>query len=229
MDCPTCATELKRIQYENTPVLQCEQCLGYLVKQKQMLRIRVDRSTSVQQLQEQTSSEQQPDTTDRIRCPRCRAVKMKKKAVRLEDHEMLLDCCPKCDHVWFDGGELSKWQADYEHSKLAADAKQHMLRSEMRTDAQKQDTQERIDAAPRMQSATQDIIFWCVIACFGVLTVIAWGMGHLVVAILCSLVATGILGWYAWRQIDGLWARVAAVVGAVVLEVVILFVFGYFS
>ncbi len=117
MDCPTCATELKRIQYENTPVLQCEQCLGYLVKQKQMVRIRIDRSTSVQQLEEQASSEQQPDTTDRIRCPRCRAVKMKKKAVQLEDQEMLLDCCPKCDHVWFDGGELSKWQADYEHSK----------------------------------------------------------------------------------------------------------------
>ena len=225
MDCPTCATELKRIQYENTPVLQCEQCLGYLVKQKQMLRIRVDRSTSVQQLQEQTSSEQQPDTADHIRCPRCRAVKMKKKAVRLEDHEMLLDCCPKCDHVWFDGGELSKWQADYEHSKQAAEAKQHMLRSEMRTDEQKQETQERIDAAPRMQSATQDIIFWCLIAVFGVSSVIAFFVGQLIAAILCSLVATGILGWYAWRQIDGLWARVAAVVGVVVLEVVILIVY----
>jgi len=64
-----------------------------------------------------------------------------------------------------------------------------------------------------------------VIACFGVLSALAFGMGQQTVAILCSLVATGVLGWYAWRQIDGLWARVAAVVGVVVLEVVILIVY----
>ncbi len=229
MDCPTCATELKRIQYENTSVLQCEQCLGYLVKQKQMVRSRIDRSTSVQQLQEQASSEQRPDTTDHIRCPRCRAVKMKKKAVRLEDHEMLLDCCPKCEHVWFDGGELSKWQADYEHSKQAAEAKQHMLRSEMRTAEQKLASQERIDAAPRMQSAGLDIAVWSGVAGFAMMSLLTFWMGLLVVAIPCSLVAMGVCGWSACRQIDGLWARVAAVVGVVVLEVGILVLFWWCS
>ena len=153
MDCPKCSRPLSRTTYENVRVMQCEECLGYLVVRKRLRLIKSLREQSPEALQSEADTQQVPDTQEQIGCPRCRVETMNKERVRIAADDFFhLDVCRKCDRVWLDGGELARLQIKFEQSAKAVEAFAHQERLRSFTDEQRAEFQERIDKLPRSES-----------------------------------------------------------------------------
>ena len=153
MDCPKCRIELARDQYENAPVYLCTSCSGYLIKRNRLLLIKQSRERSADVLKQEAAAESDTDTVERLRCPRCRVEKMRKERIRIEpEGEFQLDVCKKCDYIWFDGGELARWQLDHEAGASAQEAERFRQRVESRSEAEQAALNKRIADAPRESS-----------------------------------------------------------------------------
>jgi Zn-finger nucleic acid-binding protein len=149
MDCPKCGVKLARDQYENATVFLCTSCSGYFIKRNRLLLIKQSRERSEDVLRHEAETQTTGDSAESLRCPRCRAVKMQKERIRVEpEGEFLLDVCKKCDHVWFDGGELARWQLDHEAGESAREAEQFRRRVESRTPEEQAALEARLAQAP---------------------------------------------------------------------------------
>jgi Zn-finger nucleic acid-binding protein len=125
--------------------MQCEACLGYLVPRNRLKLIKVTRQQTPEALQNEAGTEGAADTTEQIRCPKCRVERMRKERVRVSaDEFFFLDVCGKCGHVWLDGGELARLQIDFEKSAQAVEAFALQERLESRTDEQRGQFHERL-------------------------------------------------------------------------------------
>jgi Zn-finger nucleic acid-binding protein len=165
MECPTCATTLERAKYENVTVFQCAQCSGYLIHKRRMVVIKSSRDQSRAALQEEAEAERRPDSEETIRCPRCLVPRMRKQPIKISaEVEFHLDTCQECDHVWFDGGELARWQINYEQGAQGQEEEQMRRRAQMRTPEQKAATAEIMAALPRSRNflagASRELFFW---------------------------------------------------------------------
>ncbi|MFH1265636.1 MAG: zf-TFIIB domain-containing protein [Planctomycetota bacterium] len=146
MDCPKCSRPLSRTTYENVPLMQCEDCLGYLVARNRLKLIKSSREQSPESLKNEAHTEQAPDTQERIRCPSCRVETMEKERVRITADDFFhLDVCRKCHNVWLDGGELARLQIQFEQSAKAVEAYAHQERLQGFTDEERTEFQERVD------------------------------------------------------------------------------------
>jgi len=146
MDCPKCSRPLSRTTYENVPLMQCEDCLGYLVARNRLKLIKSSREQSPEALKNEVHTEQAPDTQERIRCPSCRVETMQKERVRVTADDFFhLDVCRKCHNVWLDGGELARLQIHYEQSAKAVEEFARQDRLQDFTAEQRTEFQQRVD------------------------------------------------------------------------------------
>ncbi|MFH1922802.1 MAG: zf-TFIIB domain-containing protein [Planctomycetota bacterium] len=146
MDCPKCSRPLSRTTYENIRVMQCEDCLGYLVARNRLKLIKSSREQSPEALKNEVRAEQTPDTQERIRCPSCRVETMQKERVRITADDFFhLDVCRKCHNVWLDGGELARLQIQFEQSAKAVEEFARQDRLQDFTAEQRTEFQQRVD------------------------------------------------------------------------------------
>ncbi len=149
MDCPTCGKQLSQAEYESTRVEQCGECSGYLVARKRLRLIKSSREKTPDVLENEAGAEQQPDTREQIRCPKCRVERMKKERVRVSaDEAFMLDVCPKCENVWLDGGELARLQMKFEQSAKAIDAFARQEQLQNLDDDRREAFQQQLDELP---------------------------------------------------------------------------------
>ncbi len=200
MDCPKCGVRLARDQYENAAVYLCTSCSGYLVKRNRLLLIKQSRERSEEVLKQEAAQQSAEDTQEILRCPHCRAVKMRKERVRVEpEGEFLLDVCKKCDHVWFDGGELARWQLDHEAGESAREAEEFRRRVESRTPAEQAALERRLGEAPERASIIESALFEAAVMgiCLAALLMTggAFLLGYSLGAALASVVFCLSLGW----------------------------------
>ncbi|HJN09164.1 MAG TPA: zf-TFIIB domain-containing protein [Pirellulaceae bacterium] len=179
MECPTCAAALERAEYEDVTVFRCGQCSGYLIHRRRMVVVKTSRDRSPTALQEEAAAEQRPDNKEQIRCPRCRVPRMRKERIQISDEgEFHLDTCQECDHVWFDGGELARWQIDHEQGAQGREEEQMRRRSQMRTPEQKAAAAQRIAQLPHspnfLEGAPRDLFFWIVCGAMAIVSVVLW-------------------------------------------------------
>ncbi len=225
MECPTCATTLERAKYENVTVFQCAQCAGYLIHKRRMVVIKSSREQSRAALHEEAAAEQRPDSEETIRCPRCRVPRMRKERIRISDDvEFHLDTCQECDHVWFDGGELARWQIKHEEGAQGQEEEQMRRRAQMRTPEQKAAAAERMDQLPRipnfLASAGRDLLFW--IGCgasFLASIVLVEFFNQRFLAATASLLAAALLGRGLVYIMETRLLRWIAVVGVTIAEI----------
>ncbi len=225
MQCPTCATTLERAEYEDVTVFQCAQCLGYLIHKRRMVVIKSSRGESPAALQAEAAAEQRPDSEEQIRCPRCRVPRMHKERIRISpEEEFHLDTCKECDHVWFDGGELARWQINHEQGAQGQEEEQMRRRAQMRTPEQKAEAAERIAQLPRSPSfvmgASRDLLFW--IGCgasFVASIVCVEVLNQRSLAVTASLAAAALLACGLVYKMETRSLRWSVVVGVTVAEI----------
>ena len=151
VDCPTCKVELVNEAYEGHQIFQCPDCLGYLMKRQRMAQIQSTRETSSEQLESHAADRAAADRTDLMRCPRCRVQRMNKQKILFDkrpDESFQIDVCSKCQMVWFDGGELAKFQLDYESSAKAIDQLERQQLAQSLDGERKEELEQRIAAMP---------------------------------------------------------------------------------
>lgn len=121
MDCPSCEKELVKTTYEEQPVEHCSKCSGYLLRRRSMNRIKTSREVTSEKLAREADRHIASDTTGHLDCPRCKKRMTKQKVFFDErpDESFKLDICDGCKLIWFDGGELARYQMDYESSEQA--------------------------------------------------------------------------------------------------------------
>ena len=110
MKCPICEGELKRIIYGGVPIFRCFGCAGYLVQEKRFGAVARSEDAPIDLLKQEVVNESKPDTTKKIKCPRCHCLMMKLKID--SPASLTIDVCrdSKCGHLWLDGGELARLQ-----------------------------------------------------------------------------------------------------------------------
>lgn len=188
MKCPQCDQTLERVTYEDVPVMQCAKCSGYFVAQNRLTLIRNSRDQNPESLQQEVQTQQQRDSTEQIKCPKCRVDRMKKQKVRLDDeNSFLLDVCPRCHHTWFDGGELARLQMKYEQSAKAVDEFARQSRLEQMPEEQRKQLDREIESLEKHE---------------GILSVFG---GHKVLIYLSILFLTGTF-WSLWYYQSPLWS-----------------------
>jgi Zn-finger nucleic acid-binding protein len=235
MECPTCGSPLERAEYENATLFQCGQCLGYLIHKRRMVLVKTSRDRTSTALQEEVAAEQRPDNDEQIRCPRCRVTRMRKERVRISDEgEFHLDTCQKCDHVWFDGGELARWQINHEHGAQGREEDQMRRRAQMRTPEQKAAAAERIAQLPRsptfLVSASRDLFFWIVCGAFAILSVMLWWVFRQPVwAGVVSLLLATLLVWQLVSVMETRSSRWIAVALVALCEIVYICLLTYWT
>ncbi len=207
MDCPKCGTALERSQYEDVPVFQCGSCAGYLIERLRMKMIKISRERTSEILEQEVSQEQQPDNPKLIRCPRCRVERMRKERIRVEpEGEFLLDACRKCSHVWFDGGELARFQLDHEQSQQARESAEMQQRVASRTPEQQEALETRIANLPRhrswMAEAAADLAGIAVGVSLLIVTIGFWLLDWRVWSGVVSVAFCVFLGWRILRRIE---------------------------
>ena len=138
MDCPSCVKELVKTTYEEQPVEHCSKCSGYLLQRRSMNRIKTSREVTSEKLTREADRHIASDTTDHLDCPRCKKRMTKQKVFFDErpDESFKLDMCDGCKLIWFDGGELARYQMDYESSEQAV---QQLMRTQRLSEMNKND------------------------------------------------------------------------------------------
>ncbi|PHQ32889.1 zf-TFIIB domain-containing protein [Rhodopirellula bahusiensis] len=129
MKCPVCASSLVRSQYEGVNVFKCHQCVGYLVQSRRVEDICRRDTNSPEELQQEIS--QSGDNNLQLRCPRCRRLMDKEDQPGTDS--FALDRCRSCEWVWFDSGELARFQIRYEATAQGRDAARFRKRSRQMT------------------------------------------------------------------------------------------------
>ena len=69
------------------------------------------------------------------------------------DESFQLDICRKCQMIWFDGGELAKFQLDYESSIKAIDQLERQKLAQSLSGDRKEQLEERIATIPMASNA----------------------------------------------------------------------------
>jgi Zn-finger nucleic acid-binding protein len=118
-----------------------------------------------------------------------------------------LDTCKECQQVWFDGGELARWQIDHEQDAKGRDEAQMQRRSQMRTPEQQAAAAERIDNLPDatsfIGSTSQDLFYWVLCCALLFVVFVLWLMfNQSLLAGTVSLILAAILGWRLVREIE---------------------------
>ncbi len=135
MKCPICSIKLKRIPYEGFTILQCPKCHGHLVSAGRLEGIKRADRRSVELLKQEITAHSASDTTEKIRCPRCRRA-MKKQFIEAPA-SLHVDACRECETIWLDGGELARLQLAHEISVRGQDAAEFRRRQREMTPEQK--------------------------------------------------------------------------------------------
>jgi Zn-finger nucleic acid-binding protein len=161
MQCPTCSTELQRSQYEGLPIFHCAACHGHLVATRRAADIARSHEKSPEALRQEALLEAAPDSADVLRCPRCRR-QMAKEFLRGTD-SFHIDKCRECQLIWFDGGELAKWQLAYEATDQGQEAATLRKRHEQMDPAAKREFEENLARLPESESPLEAAVgeaFW---------------------------------------------------------------------
>ena len=207
MDCPNCDVSLDRVKYENVQVQQCPQCRGYLIRRNRLRLIKSTRDQSIEDLQAEAEAHQRPDTSEPIRCPRCRVDRMTKERIRVEDaYDFTLDFCQKCSNVWLDGGELARLQMTFESSAKAVEAYAYGQREVSRTEAEKREFEQRLAEMPVagnwVEGAVGDVGLMVIgIALFTAVPWLYWSFSA-IASIAASVLLAGYLIWLAFFRVD---------------------------
>jgi Zn-finger nucleic acid-binding protein len=112
-------------------------------------RVKGNRTRTVEELKQEVIAESCPDTKKTIHCPRC-GREMAKRFLR-KPAALYIDVCPKCSHVWFDGGELARAQLSYEISERGRDAAEFQRRVAAMTPEARAEFERNLSKLPEAQ------------------------------------------------------------------------------
>lgn len=143
--CPNCGGRLARANYEYVPIFRCEACSGCLVAQERIAGIQRQQRTPTHELLREIEFHGQPDSSERLRCPRCRAMMNKQIARGCGFH---LDHCRHCRLTWFDGGELAQIQLAYEQSATGRDREEMRRRLAEMSPERRAELQRHLEKLP---------------------------------------------------------------------------------
>ena len=233
MECPTCNSSLERTEYEGVTVFQCGECFGYLIPRRRMRMVKSSRQRSPEQLLEEITTQSRPDTDERVRCPRCRGPMSKEEMDVAEAGKFNLDTCKECDQVWFDGGELARWQIDHEQRDKGREETEMQRRRESRTPEQQAEIDKRFEnlssGSSFIDSASHDMFYYGICCALLIGVLVLWlVMGQRVLSGLVSVALVATLIWRIVREADTNAVRWGSVIGLSLLEIGFLFLL-YFN
>lgn len=144
MKCPVCESEkLLPAKYESVSVLSCNGCNGHLVRSARLSAVKNSKAEIPAKIFDDLLQPNERDTLSRISCPSClRGMDERKK--RVIDHQFMINECDKCKYIWFDDGELQKFQVEYELSDQGEEMQRFRNRLENLTDKERADIDARI-------------------------------------------------------------------------------------
>lgn len=148
MKCPVCKTsKLVRAKYEGLAVRHCEKCKGYLVLRNRLDGIKVKREKSDEDFLKELAESKGEDTKRRLICSRCTRG-MEKQVRRCGPERYFVDECKDCNLIWLDGGELARFQLQYENSDKAEELFRFRDRLATMTDEERKEYEANIAKLP---------------------------------------------------------------------------------
>ncbi len=116
MNCPRCASVLRGVNYEGTPIDTCDSCHGEWLDKAEILRINKAREVVFSEEDKLKVAGAQKGVVKvlaqeqkALTCPRCGNTRMKTYNYAY-DSGVIVDQCPQCDGLWLDEGELEAIQ-----------------------------------------------------------------------------------------------------------------------
>ena len=103
-------------KYAGVAVRKCQGCEGHLVRRNRAALIKLNRQKTDEELLAELASPHAVDTRKALSCPSCLAL-MAKQLKKVGPENYMIDVCSKCDHIWFDAGELAKLQLQFGESE----------------------------------------------------------------------------------------------------------------
>ena len=112
MHCPACQHSLRRFKAGTVTLDGCDGgCGGIWFNQRELAKVNREHPDPNAQIADLRYNPAVRVHDDDIReCPKCDAVTLVKKLYSLGSG-VIMDCCPKCQGVWLDHGELDKIRA----------------------------------------------------------------------------------------------------------------------
>jgi len=132
--------------YEGINIHRCEKCHGAMVQFERLKAIEARREKSEEDLLNEVASAGE-DSRHPIRCGSCLST-MEKRRKKMGSSSFYIDRCQKCRMIWFDPGELAKWQVVYEFSEQGQEAERSRQRLKNMKPSEKAELDERIAKLP---------------------------------------------------------------------------------
>jgi len=137
---------MKREKVDGAKIFRCLDCGGLLIAKDSLLLLCARLERSDRELLEAWRQAHPIDTSDLVRCPKCRW-KMERRAI---NHEIAIpqDYCRKCELIWCDPGELEMHQLAWRLSEKGKEAIRLKDLHRQMTDEEKEILAERIRSLP---------------------------------------------------------------------------------
>ncbi len=156
MQCPACSAELERSLYEGLPVFCCAGCQGYLVATRRAADIARVREKSPDLLQQEATVADALDSAEVLRCPRCRRQMVKE--FRKGADAFHINTCRDCQLIWFDAGELARWQLAYQSTGRSQEAASLQEKHRQMDPAAKREFEENLARLPESEGTLQSAV-----------------------------------------------------------------------
>ncbi|MEM7456998.1 MAG: zf-TFIIB domain-containing protein [Planctomycetota bacterium] len=162
MKCPVCRTQrLEAVQYEGVSVRLCDSCDGHLVRNKRIPAIKRKQERSDKQLIEEVNANGDGDAKKKLICPGCLR-QMSCRKTSFGPLSFNIEVCDKCDHTWFDAGELARLQLFYQASDQGIELAQFRQRLEQMPDEERDEFEQRVAKMKfNRVLAKEDLIWLC--------------------------------------------------------------------
>ncbi len=109
--CPKCRGRLEQVIWAGIEVDRCLSCKGIWFDSLEAEQLKDIQGSESLDIGDQEIGSQLDQLRDDIRCPRCQA-KMT-RIVDIDQHCIWYEICPKCQGVWLDAGEFTKFKDNF--------------------------------------------------------------------------------------------------------------------
>ena len=105
-NCPKCGAEIENIVYANINVERCRNCKGLFLDYNDIINP-ASKKLTIEYAKKRSDAKALDEMV--IPCPKCHVL-MKKKRAGASKNKLILDICPACNGIWFDFGELERYE-----------------------------------------------------------------------------------------------------------------------
>jgi len=131
--CPQCKTPMSAVTARANPgslieLDQCRQCGGIWCDKWELFPIQPDEAEKLEQVDEALLRLPTPVTKRTLYCPRCTA-RLATPRDPMLGPDIQLRRCPKCDGIWLNRGQLTRYKMHQQKTRFAKMGREAMVRN----------------------------------------------------------------------------------------------------